>query len=215
VWNVAPEPRVQAIMGVSIGVQMLAQQVSLANVKTPAFLVAGSLDATSPPSVSKYAFDSISSVDKRYLVIENAHHRTFDSTYCDQAQAAGASFKADPTRRVDKHTFDLMAQHLTSGQIQNYCPYSTFTSPVDITTQLRDANTFVVTPTDVPTTGLTVDTATKQVADLAVEFFAAKLARAASGGVSGTVPATLSLTLGPAPSLGAFIPGVPGTYTGP
>jgi hypothetical protein len=213
VWNVAPDPRVQAIMGVSIGVQNLVQQVSLANVKVPALLVAGLLDGTSPPSVSEYAYNNISSVDKRYVTIPKAHHRTFDSTYCDQAQAAGSIFKADPTRRLDKHTFDLMAMHLTSGQVQDYCPYSTFTNPVDITEQLRLANGFVVTPTNVPFAGLTVDTATKQVADMAIEFFGAKLARAASGGVSGTVPATLSLTLGPAPSLGAFIPGVNGTYT--
>jgi type 1 glutamine amidotransferase len=34
-----------------------------------------------------------------------------------------------------------------------------------------------------------------------------------SGGVSGTVPATLSLSLGSAPSFGAFTPGVANTYT--
>ncbi len=213
VWNVAPEPRVQAIMGVSIGIQTLAEQVSLTNVKTPALLVAGLRDATSPPSVSKYAFTNISSVDKRYLEITDAWHRTFDSTYCDQAQAAGAIFKADPDRKMDQHTFNLMATHPSSGQIQNYCPYSTFTTPVDITVQLRNANTFVVTPTNVPFNGVPVDPVTKQVADLAIEFFGAKLVRAASGGVSGTVPATLSLTLGPAPSFGAFTPGVNGTYT--
>ena len=213
VWGVAPEPRVQAIMGISIGVQALTSQVSLGNVKVPALLAAGLLDATSPPAVSKFAYDNISSVDKRYLEIPNAHHRTFDSTYCDQAQATGAIVKADPTRMVDKHTFDLMATHPTSGRTQDYCPYSAFTSPTDITGLLLSANGFAVTPTNVPTTGLTVDTVKQQVADLAVEFFAAKLARAASGGVSGTVPATLSLTLGPAPSFGAFTPGVNRTYT--
>ena len=60
---------------------------------------------------------------------------------------------------------------------------------------------------------MTVDTVKQQVADLAVEFFGAKLARAAGGGISGTVPATLSLTLGPAPSFGAFVPGVARSYT--
>ena len=138
VWGVAPEPRVQAIMGVSIGVQALASQVSLANVKTPALLVAGALDATSPPSVSKFAYDNISSVDKRYVEIPNAHHRTFDSTYCDQAQSSGAIATADPTRRLDKHTFDLMATHPTSGRTQDYCPYSAFTSPTDVTGLLFD-----------------------------------------------------------------------------
>ncbi len=212
VWGVAPEPRVQAIMGVSIGVQALASQVSLANVKVPTLLVAGALDATSPPSVSKYAYDNISSVDKRYVEIPNAHHRTFDSTYCDQAQSSGAIATADPTRRVDKHTFDLMATHPTSGRTQDYCPYSAFTSPTDVTGLLFAANGFAVTPTNVPTTGLTVDTVKQQVADMAMEFFAAKLARAAGGGVSVSVPATLSLTLGPAASFGAFTPGVDRSY---
>ena len=212
VWGVAPEPRVQAIMGVSIGVQTLASQVSLTNVKAPALLVAGALDATSPPSVSRFAYDNISSVDKRYVEIPNAHHRTFDSTYCDQAQSSGAIATADPTRRVDKHTFDLMATHPTSGRTQDYCPYAAFTSPTDVTGLLFAANGFTVTPTNVPTTGLTVDTVKQQVAELAVEFFAAKLARAAGGDVSGTVPATLSLTLGAAASFGAFTPGVDRTY---
>ena len=55
-------------------------------------------------------------------------------------------------------------------------------------------------------------TVKQQVADLAVEFFAAKLDRAASGSVGGTVPATLLLTLGPAPSFGVFTPDVSRTY---
>ena len=33
------------------------------------------------------------------------------------------------------------------------------------------------------------------------------------GGVSGTVPATLSLSLGAAPNFGAFVPGVAREYT--
>src|SRR4051812_12688071 len=206
VWGVAPEPRVQAIMGISIGLQTLVSQVSLANVKIPALLVAGALDATSPPSVSKFAYDNISSVDKRYVEIPNAHHRTFDSTYCDQAQSSGAIATADPTRRLDKHTFDLLATHPTSGRTQDYCPYSAFTSPTDVTALLFAANGFTATPTNVPTTGLTVDTVRQQVADLAVDFFAAKLARAASGGPSGSVAATLSLALGTAASFGAFAP---------
>jgi hypothetical protein len=38
-------------------------------------------------------------------------------------------------------------------------------------------------------------------------------AATATGGVSGSVPATLSLTLGPAGAFGAFTPGVDKTYT--
>ena len=50
-------------------------------------------------------------------------------------------------------------------------------------------------------------------AALAVQFFTSKLARAAGGGVAGTVPATLALTLGPAASFGTFTPGVTHEYT--
>ena len=51
-------------------------------------------------------------------------------------------------------------------------------------------------------------------AAMAIEFFGAKLARASSGTVGGTVPATLALTLGASASLGAFVPGVDRTYDG-
>jgi hypothetical protein len=105
-----------------------------------------------------------------------------------------------------------MATHPSSGRTQDYCPYSAFASPTDITGLLFTANGFTVTPTNVPTTGLTVDTVKQQVADLAIEFFAAKLARAAGGNVNATVPATLSLTLGPAATFGAFTPGIEHTY---
>ena len=38
-------------------------------------------------------------------------------------------------------------------------------------------------------------------------------ATSATGGVGGTVPATLALTLGPAATLGPLVPGVPNVYT--
>ena len=65
-----------------------------------------------------------------------------------------------------------------------------------------------------PANGLDTDAVKEQMAALAIEFFGAKLARASSGTVGGTVPATLALTLGGAASLGAFVPGVDRTYDG-
>jgi hypothetical protein len=50
-------------------------------------------------------------------------------------------------------------------------------------------------------------------ADRAVEFFTTELAHVEGAPVSGAVPATLSVTLGPASSFGAFTPGVERTYT--
>ena len=89
-------------------------------------------------------------------------------------------------------------------------------SPEDITALVNAATLpagFTITAQNVPTTGLSQDKVTQDMANEAVAFFTTKLAHVVGGDVSGTVPATLSLTLGPAPSFGAFTPGVNGTYT--
>jgi hypothetical protein len=62
--------------------------------------------------------------------------------------------------------------------------------------------------TSIPCTGLETEEVEVLMARRAAEFFGAKLARAASWGVSGNVPATLSLSLGAPASFGAFTPGV-------
>jgi len=211
VWPVTVDRRFQAIMGMAIGTQAMTNGIRLADVKVPVLLVGGTLDATSPLSVSKYAYDNVTSPDKQLIEIQNGYHRTFDSTYCDQAKASGTIAAADPNAVMDQQTFDQIALHPSSGRPQNYCGPATFTQPVaDL---LFKTNGFRVTPTNVPTDGLDTNTVKAQMSALAVEFFTAKLARAAGGGVSGTVPATLTLTLGPAASFGTFTPGVAREYT--
>ena len=207
VWGVAPEPRVQAIMGVSIGIQTLASQVSLTNVRVPALLVAGELDATSLPTVSQFAFREISSVDKRYVEIPKAHHRTFDSTYCDQAQVAGAIATADRTGRARQAHVRPDRDAYQFGTDPGLLPVLHIHEPGRRHRAAVRSQPLRGHPDQRPVAGVTVDTVKQQVADLAVEFFTAKLARAASGGVNGTVPATLSLTLGTPASFGAFTPG--------
>jgi predicted dienelactone hydrolase len=212
VWPVTVDKRFQAIMGMAIGTQAMTTGVRLADVKVPVLLVSGTLDATSPLSVSQYAYDEMrTNPDKQLIKILNGYHRTFDSTYCDQAKASGTIAAANPNAVMDKQTFDQIALHPTSGRPQDYCAPSTFTQPVaDL---LFATNGFRVTATNVPTSGLDTDTLKPQMSALAVQFFSAKLARAAGGGVAGTVPATLSLTLGPAASFGSFTPGVAREYT--
>jgi hypothetical protein len=119
---------------------------------------------------------------------------------------------------LDKQTFDQIAVHPTSGNAVDYCPPSTFLTPLpDGTMPVKDlilsTTGFAVTATNVPRSGLDVDTEKPLIAALATEFFGAKLARAAGGSVGGAVPATLALTLGPAASFGAFTPGVAREYT--
>ena len=211
VWPVTVDKRFQAIMGMAIGTQAMTNGIRLADVKVPVLLVGGTLDATSPLSVSRFAYDRVTSSDKQLIEIQNGYHRTFDSTYCDQVKAAGTIAAANPDAVMDRQTFDQIATHPTSGRPQDYCGQATFTQPVaDL---LFATNGFRVTATNVPTSGLDTNTVKSQMSALAVQFFSAKLARAASGGVAGTVPATLALTLGPAASFGTFTPGETREYT--
>jgi predicted dienelactone hydrolase len=206
VYNVAPEPRIQAVMGMAIAVQAIANNINIANVKVPLQLVAGRDDLTSPWQVSRYAYDTATSPDKQFLVIEKGVHRTFDSTYCDQMTAAGTIAAADPNAILDRQTFNQIADHASSGDAVDYCAFSNFPPPV---ADLIQSYTHVTpTASTVPTSGLETDAVKVQMTALAVDFFRAKLAHAAGGGVSGTVPATLALTLGPAASFGPFTPGV-------
>jgi predicted dienelactone hydrolase len=214
-WPVTPEPRIQAVMGLAIAAMPLAQHIDFGNITVPVQLVAGFLDRTSPQAVSEFAFDHIASPDKAFLSLPQGVHRTFDSTYCDQAQSAGALAQSDPNAILDRHTFELTVLAPptgSSGRAVEYCSFATFTEPVDIRPLVESASGYVVTSSNTPSTGLETDAVKVQMAQLAVDFFGAKLARAAGGEVGGTVPATLSLTLGDPASFGAFTPGVDGEY---
>ena len=210
-YGVVPDPRVRAVMGMAIAVQAIANNISIANVKVPLLMVAGSKDATSPPAVSLYAYNQAASVDKQNVVIENGFHRTFDSTYCDQVQSAGTIARADANAVLDRQTFNQIAVHPSSGGAVDYCARSTFTAPV--ASLIQEHTGFTVTDTNVPTSTLDTDTVKTQMTAMAIDFFTRKLAYVAGGGVSATVPATLALTLGPAASFGAFTPGVAREYT--
>ena len=220
-WGVAKEPRVQAVMGMaSGGTQAATLQPNLADVRIPTLWLAGGRDLNSPLAVNQpvrpIGFKRASEARTReeFLVLPDAHHRTFLSTFCDQLQASGAITQANPTRAIlDAHTFTAVLTNNASGNAVDYCTFATFTSPVDIRPLVASRTGFNVTASNVPTTGLSQDSVTQQTADLAVSFFTIKLARAAGGDVNATVPATLSLVLGTAPSFGAFTPGVERTYS--
>ena len=215
-WGVAREPRVQAVMGMASGGTAAATlQPNLAAIRIPVLWVAGGRDLNSPLPVNQAGFNAIGGADKSLLVLPDAHHRTFLSTFCAQLQASGAIVKTpgntvNPRAILDAHTFSAIRTNANSGSAVDYCPLSAFTTPVDIRPLITD---FDFATGSVPTTGLSQDTVTQQLADRAVQFFTTELAHVEGAPVSGTVPATLSLTLGPAPSFGAFTPGVGRTYT--
>jgi predicted dienelactone hydrolase len=215
-WGVAREPRVQAVMGMASGGTAAATlQPNLAAVRIPVLWVAGGRDQNSPSTVNTAGFNALGGADKELLVLPDAHHRTFLSTFCDQLQASGAIVKGpngapNPRAILDAHTFNAIRTNANSGNAVDYCPLSAFTTPVDIRPLITG---FDFATRSVPTTGLSQDVVTQQLADRAAEFFTTELAHVQGAPVGGTVPATLALTLGPAPSFGAFTPGVERTYT--
>jgi len=165
------EKRVKAIMGLAIGGPPITFGADLANVRVPSLLVAGTLDNTSPQAVSKDAFDQIATRRKAFIAIKNATHRSFDSTYCDQTQAAGAIARDNLRAMLDLHTIQGIVNAPTSGKAMDYCPFSTFTSPTDIRDLVDTLTGFDVTLDNVPTTGLTTETVKHKVTALAVTFF--------------------------------------------
>ena len=225
-WGFGPERRVQAIMGMAIGARPLRDAINVAAIKVPTLLVAGGLDRNTPQAISEETYATLGSADKRLVVIPNATHRSFDSTYCAQLQSAAGIAINNPRAVLDAYSVPLIAASAPggiSGKASNYCAAGTFTSPVDIRTLIAATpgaeypptigGTSVCTLTSVPCTGLETEAVKEQITTLATEFFAAKLARAAVGGVGGTVPATLALTLGAPATFGTFTPGVARDYT--
>jgi predicted dienelactone hydrolase len=172
-WPLVPDPRVKAVMGLAIGAPAITRGVNLANVTVPTLLVAGGLDRTSPPAVSQFALDNITSTQKTLITIPNATHRSFDSTYCDQTQAAGAIAK-NKFAILDQHTLEgivVATAAPNSGKAMDYCSYPTFTEPTNITRQVEELTGFRPTKNNVPTTGLDTDQVKQTVTELAVPFF--------------------------------------------
>src|SRR3954452_10613228 len=218
----APERRVRAVMGMAIGLQPLINLVNLSGVTVPTLLVAGGKDRTSVQALSEGAYAAIPSVDKRFLALPNATHRSYDSTYCAQLQSAATIAYSNPRALLDAYSVPLIgasAPGLVSGKAVHYCAASYFTTPVvellktTPNSEYPPALNDVCSTTSIPCTGLDTEAVKDQMVALAVEFFSAKLARAAGGDVAGTVPATLALTLGTPAAFGAFTPGVAKEYT--
>ena len=163
-------------MGMAIGVPAITFGAKLKNVRVPSLLVAGTLDMTSPPAVSEAAFEKIATRRKAFVTIKNATHRSFDSTYCDQTQAAGAIAKVKPNAILDLHTITNIVNAPTSGKAIEYCPFAAFTSPTDIR-GLVASLTGINVPDNVPTTGLDTEEVKHKVTALAVSFFGTALNR--------------------------------------
>jgi predicted dienelactone hydrolase len=200
-WPLAPGQerglsRVKAVMGLAIAAQRITRGVDLENVKVPALLVSGTLDQTSPPAVSQFAFERISSTEKALVSIPDATHRSFDSTYCAQMQAAAALADkeeenrigngdggVDGPERADWKTRAILDLHTVtgivssppmglSGKAVHYCSHDFFTKPVNIGPLVESIPGSEFPPSvGPPSTGLDTDEVKHGVKELAVPFF--------------------------------------------
>jgi predicted dienelactone hydrolase len=184
VWGIEAEPRTRAVMGLAIALQPITEAVNLTNVTVPALLLAGGLDRTSVPAISEFAFNRITSEEKAIVTIRNATHRTFDSTYCAQMQAAGAIAKENQNAILDSHTVTGIVRDPrgTSGVAMDYCSLASFTNPVDIRGLVASITQFDFINKTVPTTDLESEEVKHGVTELAVTFFGTVLKRTGNDG---------------------------------
>jgi predicted dienelactone hydrolase len=185
------EPRVDAVMGMAIGNAAVTGLANLQGVIAPTLLVAAALDGTSPQPVSESAFETIRSTEKAFVSLPDGVHRSFDSTYCDQVQAAGRFAQVvDEDGRflglneraiLDLHTVRGIVNHPTSGVATQYCSQAAFTQPVDVRSLVATLTT-IPFPASVPTTGLETDEVELGMTELAVTFFGTVLKRTGNDG---------------------------------
>jgi predicted dienelactone hydrolase len=180
-WPLSADSRVKAIMGLAIGAANITSRVDLANVRVPTMLVAGEQDVNSFPAISEATFQQISSQDKALIMIKNAVHRSFDSTYCAELQAAGAIAQADSQAVLDAHTAKGIVTSPMSGKATEYCPLATFTTPTDIRPLVATMSGQPF-PNNVPTTGVDTDEVKQAVTELASTFFGTVLKRVGNDG---------------------------------
>ena len=177
-WPLEAERRVKAIMGMAIGGSAVTAGAGVANINVPTLLVAGALDRTSPQAVSRAAYNQVARSEKAFVSITNAVHRSFDSTYCAQTQAAGAIADGDANAILDDHTYDgIVWRTGVSGRATEYCSYATFTQPADIRARVTTDTGFDFTRQSVPSTGLDADEVKPAMAALATAFFGTALDR--------------------------------------
>jgi len=172
-WGIPPDPRVDSILGLAMISDDIIDQVDLAKVTVPALLIAAEFDANTPPARSVRVYNGVSSTEKAYVLLSNAVHRSFSSSFCSQMQAAGAIAQSDPTRAIlDRHTLtNVLVSTPENGSTLDYCADDYFTHPVDIRPIVSSMTGFNVTESNVPRLGVASDEVNRLVSELAVAFF--------------------------------------------
>ena len=131
ILNVAPDPRVVAVLALEIATRPITSLLDLQNVAVPTLLVNSKLDNITPMDVSIDAFNTIPSDQKALVILERAVHRIYGSGYCKLMQVTGGVYQSNP--RAIGELLILQDMILsTNGTPMDFCFYDSFVNPVDI-----------------------------------------------------------------------------------
>lgn len=180
--KIKPEPRIKAVMTLTIGMRPATFTVDLANVQLPALMVTSKADRNATMSTAVDAFNTIRSEEKALVVLERAEHAVYSVNRCAQMQAAGAVFQDNPKAIGEQLTLENILISANSGTPIDYCNFVSFTQPVDIRPTVLAITGYAVTKTNVPKM-LDAVTAMRLVLELANTFFDATLVKQAQPGV--------------------------------
>jgi hypothetical protein len=112
----------------------------------------------------------VSSADKALFEMNNAVHLSVTSGFCPAVQSAGAIVLANPRAFLDERLLRNRLTPSVNGTAQDFCDYSDFTMPTDITGLVPFYSGFTVTPTNVPRT-LSAHDVVRVANELSVSFF--------------------------------------------
>jgi pimeloyl-ACP methyl ester carboxylesterase len=178
--KINPEPRIDAIMMLTIAVRSATFAANLNQITIPSLFVTSKADRNTPMSIAVDAFNVIPSEQKALVVLERGEHGVYSINRCAQMQAAGAVFQAEPEPRTrtigEQLTLENILVSANSGTPIDYCPFESFTQPVDIRPTVKAITGIDVMENSIPKM-LDAVTAMRIVLELANTFFDATLVK--------------------------------------
>jgi predicted dienelactone hydrolase len=183
--NIPAEPRIKAIMMMTMGARDFMRRIDLGRITVPSLFVASKGDRNGGPQAqmnfSLEAFNAIpDSTSKGIVILERAEHASFSSNRCAQMQATGAVLQQEPRAIGEQLFFENIMLAATSGIPLDYCRFDSFVDPVDIRPLVKTVTGLDVTEDTVPRQ-LDVVTTMRVVVELATDFFGAALGKRDEG----------------------------------
>lgn len=174
-WGVPADSRIKGVLTMAFPTAYLSEPdvaSALATVRVPLLMMAGTLDRTSTVAMSQFVYDSAVNASRELITLRGAHHRSFNSTFCDRMQVAGAIAQSNPRAILENRQISRTVL-LTdpSGSTIDYCAFASFSTPANIVPYIASLSEFTATPANVPRSGLLADAVTRVSADLTADFF--------------------------------------------